>query len=70
MIFQENRLLADDSHELSYLIFFSKIRKKSHKICRLIVAFWVNEQELAQRNRIIRNHRTDILFPNKYKHRN
>ena len=27
MIFHENRLLADDSHEISYLIFFSKIRK-------------------------------------------
>ena len=26
MIFHENRLLADDSHEISYLI-FSKIRK-------------------------------------------
>ena len=27
MVFHENRLLADDSHEISYLIFFSKIRK-------------------------------------------
>ena len=26
MIFHENRLLADDSHEISCLIFFSKIR--------------------------------------------
>ena len=27
MIFHENRLLADDSHEISYLIFLFKIRK-------------------------------------------
>ena len=27
MIFHENRLLADDSHEISYLIFFQNIGK-------------------------------------------
>ena len=27
MLFHENRLLADDSYEISYLIFFQKIRK-------------------------------------------
>ena len=27
MIFHENRLLADDSHEISYLIFFKKLGK-------------------------------------------
>ena len=27
MIFHENRLLADDSHEISYLIFFQKLEK-------------------------------------------
>ena len=27
MIFHENRLLADDSHEISYLIFFHKLGK-------------------------------------------
>ena len=27
MVFPENRLLADDSHEISYIIFFSKILK-------------------------------------------
>ena len=31
MIFHENRLLADDSHEISYLIFFQKIRKNVAK---------------------------------------
>ena len=29
MIFHENRLLADDSHEISYLIFFIKLGKMS-----------------------------------------
>ena len=32
MIFHENRLLADDSHEISYLIFFQKIRKMSQNL--------------------------------------
>ena len=32
MIFHENRLLADDSHEISDLIFFKKCRKN----CRLL----------------------------------
>ena len=27
MIFNENRLLAEDSHEISYLIFFRKLGK-------------------------------------------
>ena len=27
MIFHENRLLADDSHEISYLIFFENLEK-------------------------------------------
>ena len=29
MIFHENRLLADDSHEISYLIIFEKLGKMS-----------------------------------------
>ena len=32
MIFHENRLLADDSHEISYLIFFRKLKKMSQKL--------------------------------------
>ena len=35
MIFHENRLLADDSHVISYLIFVENC-EKSHKICRLL----------------------------------
>ena len=31
MIFHENRLLADDSHEISYLIFILKIVKDVQK---------------------------------------
>ena len=32
MIFQENRLLADDSHEISYCIFFEKFGKMLQKL--------------------------------------
>ena len=32
MIFHENRLLADDSHEISYLIFFRKLGKMSQNL--------------------------------------
>ena len=32
MIFHENRLPADDSHEISYLIFFQKLRKMLQKL--------------------------------------
>ena len=32
MIFHENRLLADDSHETSYLIFFRKLERMSHNL--------------------------------------
>ena len=32
MIFHENRLPADDSHEISYLIFFRKLGKMSQNL--------------------------------------
>ena len=32
MISHENRLLADDSHEISYLIFFKKSEKMSQNL--------------------------------------
>ena len=32
MIFHENRLLADDSHEIAYLIFFRKLGKMSQNL--------------------------------------
>ena len=32
MIFHENRLLADDSHEISYLIIFRKMGKMSQNL--------------------------------------
>ena len=35
MLFHENRLLTDDSHEVSYLIFVENW-EKCHKICRLL----------------------------------
>ena len=35
MIFHENRLLADDSREISYLIYLEN-EKRCRKICRLL----------------------------------
>ena len=32
MIFHENRLLSDDSHEISYIIFFQKLGKLSQNL--------------------------------------
>ena len=32
MIFHENRILADDSHEISYVILFRKLRKMLHNV--------------------------------------
>ena len=32
MILHENRLLADDSHEISYLIFYRKLGKMSQNL--------------------------------------
>ena len=32
MVFHENPLLADDSHEISYLIFFFKLGKMSQNL--------------------------------------
>ena len=48
MIFHENRLLADDSHEISCLI-FSKIRKDVANVCRLL-------QSLGALNRLKHAH--------------
>ena len=38
MIFHENRLLADASHEISYLIFFLKLEKMSQNLSSAAVA--------------------------------
>ena len=49
MIFHENRLLADDSHEISYLIFFRKLGKMSQNLLAAAVvigALRVNEFDL------------------------
>ena len=38
MIFHENRLLADDSHEISYLNFFRKLENMSQSLsCAAVV---------------------------------
>ena len=38
MIFHENRLLADDSHLISYLIFYRKLGKVSQNLPSAAVA--------------------------------
>ena len=38
MIFHENRLLADDSHEISYLIFSKKLGKVLQNLSSAAVA--------------------------------
>ena len=48
MIFDENRLLTDDSHEISYLIFFRKQGKMSQNVWSAAVeigALRVNYQQ-------------------------
>ena len=37
MIFHENRLLADDSHEISFLISFKKLGKMSQNLSSAVV---------------------------------
>ena len=37
MIFHENCLLADNSHEISYLIFFRKLAKMSQNLSSAVV---------------------------------
>ena len=37
MIFHENHLLADDSHEISYLNFFGKLGKMSQSLSPVAV---------------------------------
>ena len=49
MIFHENRLLADDSHEISYLIFFRKLRKMSKNVSSAAVVIGVLRVNIGQK---------------------
>ena len=56
MIFHENRLLADDSHEISYLIFLRKLGKMSQNLLSTAVGalrakymFWVHKSIFSLR---------------------
>ena len=42
MIFHENRLLANDSHEISYLFFFRKLGKMTQTLSSAAVEGLVN----------------------------
>ena len=46
MIFHENRLLADDSHEISYLI-FRKLRKMSQNLSSAAVVIGALRAQLV-----------------------
>ena len=41
MIFYENRLVAEDSHEISYLIFFRKLEKMLQNVLSAAVVIGV-----------------------------
>ena len=68
MIFHENRLLADDSHEISYLIFFRKYEKMSKNLSSAAIgALRVNYLEtkikLLNRKRIFKQIMSDQTTP-------
>ena len=63
MIFHENRLLADDSHEISYLIFFRKFGKMSQNLSsaavvigtlRVNLVFWAQHDKSPIQIEVIR----------------
>ena len=47
MVFHEKRLLADDSHEISYLIFFRKLGKMSQNLSSAAVVIGVLRVKFA-----------------------
>ena len=51
MIFHENRLLADDSHEISYLIFFRKLGKMSQNLSSAAVVIGAIRVNFAEDTR-------------------
>ena len=48
MIFHENRLLADDSNEISYLLCFRKLEKMSQKLSSAVVTIGTLRVKKAQ----------------------
>ena len=61
MIFHDNRLLADDSHEISFLISFQNNRKDVTKFVSAAVALWdkklcENHVEEVQGDTVARMH--------------
>ena len=49
MIFYENRLLADDSHEISYMIFFFKLGKMLQNVPSAAVVIGALRVKISQR---------------------
>ena len=52
MIFHENRLLSDDSHEISYL-FLSKLGKMSQNLSSAAVVIGALRAKLEHKNTIL-----------------
>ena len=48
MIFHENRLLANDSHEIFYIFFFSKLEKMSQNLSSAAVVIGALRVNLAR----------------------
>ena len=64
MILHENRLLADDSHEISYLIFFRKLGKMSQNLSSAAVV--IGAFRVKSTNSIVKYplmHNKDICYP-------
>ena len=61
MLFHENRLLADDSHEISLLIFFENWVRFC-KICRLL-QLWLALKGLKARRKIYSTYHTNDRIP-------
>ena len=56
MIFHENRLLADDSREISYLIFFRKLGKISQNLSSAAVVIGALRAKRVMSYLILPNH--------------
>ena len=52
MIFRENRLLADGSHEISYLNFFRKLGKLSQNLSSAAVVIGALRVNIHMANRV------------------
>ena len=62
MVFHENRLLADDSHVISYLIFVKKLVKMSQNLWSAVVVIGALRVKLCQKDCIATADETRNIF--------